>query len=100
MTTLGEDVKTVISGDLDLSWVLFADDGDEPCDGIRPEPCTLEAVARAVWLRESCGCVPPPVLLCAGHRDEVEELAGRKAGLFECTRCLALWVLARMEPVR
>ena len=87
---------TAVAEDLDLSWVTFADEQPEdPCVGPSHQPCPMEPVALAIWLKP-CGCSAEPTRHCASHRDFLLECAWD----FRCSACDGPAWLLRMEPIR
>jgi hypothetical protein len=67
------------------------------CDGLDEDGCGLEAVARAVW-DGSCDHIPAETMLCAGHRDELEDAVAARA-YWPCPSCRKL-ASVRIEPLR
>jgi hypothetical protein len=87
---------TATDEDIDLSWATFTDEQPgEPCVGPSHEPCPLEPVAVAIWVKW-CGCRAAPTRHCAGHRDVLLTCEWE----FSCSACDAPAFLLRMEPAR
>ena len=88
-------MTAVVLDDLET---IFGEDGDsgpvDPCEG--RDNCPKEPMFLA-FFRPGCSCNNNPARLCLGCKDYVVRHAAGHGII--CTKCSALWVLIRIEPL-
>lgn len=92
-----EQARLAPAGKIDLSWVIFADYGDEHICEVRPA-CPNQAVYWMV-IRRKCGCDHEKPGVCLKHKQFIQNRLNDGADV-ECSTCLTPVEFIRWERIR